>query len=190
MRDQLFNDLVAVGAVLVVVVAGTIALTAFNSPAEAGPPSGAPVSYLNLSIVINNTYSAAYGGSGWPQYTPANFTVPEGFVIVTIHDHDTPAGWTQCTCAVRGTVGGTEKINGTSVSQVNWKTVAHTFTVPTLGINVLSPALSTVTFTLYLGKVGQFPWMCMAPCGGGSGGFGWPMFAPGFMAGTMTVAPG
>lgn len=181
--------------VLVVLVAALfIASTALayelgwqaGASGASGGNGNSAVSYLNLSVVINNTYSAAYGGSGFPQYTPANFTVHRGLVKVTITDQDSVTSWSQCTCEVRGTVGGTETINGTPESYVSPANVAHTFTISSLSINVLSPGQSVVTFELNLDQTGSFTWLCDAPCGANNG-YGFPMFTPGFMEGTMTV---
>jgi len=72
------------------------------APLSAAPPAGtSSVSDLNLSISANAT-------TEWPQYSPANFSVPEGTVIVSIVDDDTPVNWTGCSCDVSGTVGTTQ----------------------------------------------------------------------------------
>ncbi len=189
--------------VVVVVVALFIASTAlaYELGAQAGAASGSgtstsTVSYLNLSVIVNETYSSSYGGSGFPQYvlnstsgsgSGTNFTLPEGLLIVTITDHDTPASWGGCSCNVKGTVGGTETINGTPTSYVNPANVAHTFDVPQIGVNVLVPGQSFVAFEVNLKQTGSFRWECLAPCGSGPNGYGFPMFTPGFMEGTLTV---
>jgi hypothetical protein len=143
MKDQdYFNAVAGVVAVAVVVIAG-ILLVAFpngTGPATATSASG-PTSYVNLSISINAT-------TGWPQYSPANFTVPQGRVVFTITDHDAMMSWTGCPCAVKGTVNGVETFNGTSYSTAPNSNVAHTFSIPALGLNVLSPGQSVVMFTL------------------------------------------
>ena len=186
--------------VVVIVVALFIASTALayeaGTQAGTGPSTTSTVSFLNLSVIMNQTYSAAYGGSGFPQYvinstsgsgSGTNFTLPEGTVIVTITDHDAVTRYNQCVCNVQGTVGGTETLNGTPISYVSPSNVANTFDVPQLGINVLAPGQSVVSFVLDLHQVGSFRWECLAPCGSGPQGFGFPMFTPGFMEGTMTV---
>ena len=179
MNDRAYFNTVAALAVLAVLVAGGVGLVASGSPAAAPTPAAAHPYYLNLSIAINAT-------NGWPQYSPANFTVPKGEIVVTIVDHDMPMSWSGCGCVVAGTVGNREYVNGSATGQVPSGNVAHTFTVPALHINVLSPAQSTVTFTLWLNQTGQFPWMCLDPCGS-NGYTGAPMGVPGYMTGTMTV---
>lgn len=183
MKDQEFYNLVAAGlafgVVMVFLLTAVVGVQA-NSAQPAAPTSSGPA-HMYLTIQINPA-------DGMPQYSPANFTVPQGTVIFTIADFDDVVNWSACTCTVGGTVGGTELINGTSVSQVPTSNAAHTFTVPALGVNVVSPGGgSTVTFTLDLTQAGAFVWICNAPCG--SDGYqGTPMGTAGYMSGTMTVA--
>lgn len=178
MRDQAFNNMVALGVAGIAIVASILVMAPI-APTGAAPTSPSGVNYLNLSIVVNTTYDV-------PQYVPANFSLPQGKVVVTITDQDSAAAWAGCACNVSGTVGGTEKLNRSNLSELSWTNVAHTFTVPSLGINVLSPGQSTVTFELDLTETGAFPWWCFAPCGS-DGYTGFPMGAPGFMTGTMVV---
>ncbi len=193
---RLFPLRVVVVLVVLLFIASTALAYEVGTQAGAGQSNTSTVSFLNLSVVINDTYSQAYGGSGFPQYvinstsgsgSGTNFTLPEGMVIVTITDHDAVNKFDQCVCNVKGTVGGTETLNGTPISSVSPSNVAHTFDVPQLGINVLSPGQSVVSFELDLNHVGSFRWECLVPCGSGPEGYGFPMFTPGFMEGTMTV---
>lgn len=179
MRDSEWFGTVALVAAVLVVVVGGMAIAEQGSGSSGASPA-VTVSYLNLTIVLNPV-------NGMPQYTPANFSVPHGEVFVKIVDEDVPASWPGCSCNVSGTQGNVESVNGSApTSQVSWTDVAHTFSVPSLGINVLSPAQSTVTFTLWLNQTGAFNWMCEDPCGE-DGYTGAPMGVPGYMAGTMTV---
>lgn len=115
---------------------------------------------------------------------------------------------------VSGTMGGVEYVNGTPVSFLNsWQVcgVAHTFTMPALGINVplASPTTlkenqnlcatspcspsdgphNVVTFSFMTPNVGgTFRWQCIIPCGlGYLDGNGGPMGTPGYMSGQMEV---
>ena len=180
MKDQTWYNLVAAGlalGVMVMVVAwATISATANASPSSP-PPTGAAHAYLTVQINPE---------TGWPQYSPANFTVPAGAVVFTIIDYDSPTNWTGCSCNVTGTVGGTEIVNGTSHSVVPNTNVAHTFSIPSLHLNVLSPGMSTVTFTVDLTQAGTFTWYCVTPCGT-NGYTGGPMSTPGYMTGTITA---
>ncbi len=180
MRDQIYYDLVAGVLSVGVVVAGGVTFAA--APARAPGGWGADgTSYVNLSVVVDPA-------NGWPRFSPANFSVSSGKVVVTITDEDSVMAWAACTCVVAGTVGGFESINGTHVAQVDDANVAHTFTVPALGINALSPGQSVVSFTLDLTAPGSYVWLCEAPCGQGTDGYtSPPMGIAGFMTGTMTV---
>lgn len=180
MRDQVYYNFVASVLSVGVVVAGGLTL-ATAPPSTPGSSLASGTSYLNLSIVVNPT-------NGWPQFSPANFSISPGKVVVTITDEDSVMAWTACTCSVTGTVGGIESINGTPAAQVDTANVAHTFTVPKLGINVLSPGQSAVSFTLDLSAPGTYVWLCEAPCGQGTDGYtSPPMGVAGFMTGSMTV---
>ena len=89
---------------------------------------------------------------------------------------------------VLGTVGGTMTLNGKTISLVNSNDgngVAHTFTIPTLGIDVPlwgvplhrqqhsaappparpSTPTTSITFSFMSPGVGQYPWQCFIPCG-------------------------
>lgn len=163
-------------------LAGIFLWTATGGSVASSAQGATGPSYLNLTIVIDPT-------TGAPKYTPANFTVPRGEVIVTIVDTDSGDNWSACQCNVSGTVGNTETVNGTTVSSVPSSDVAHTFTVPALGINVLSPGGTTVTFTVDFATAGSYTWMCLVPCGQGADGYTTPpMGDVGFMTGTLTVA--
>ncbi len=183
-KDQdYFNAVSGVLAVVVVIVAGIFLAV---SPGAGSTATSASIpgqtSYVNLTIAINQT-------TGWPQYSPANFSVPKGRVVFTITDYDAVMNWTGCPCAVTGTANGVELINGTPFSIVSSTNVAHTFSIPALGLNVLSPGQSVVSFAVDVTTAGAFSWFCMAPCGTGPRGFsGGPMSTSGYMNGTMTVS--
>ena len=148
-----------------------------SSPA---PPVLRPTTYENLSINIAQ--------NGWPQYTPANFTLHTGLVIFTIVDNDSPMNWTGCPCPVQGTMGGVEDINGTPVHIVPSDNVAHSFNVPALNLAVYSPGGNVTQFTVDITRIGEFVWLCVVPCGTGADPYSTPpMGVPGYMTGTITV---
>lgn len=112
---------------------------------------------------------------------------------------------------VQGTVGGVEFINGkptTLINSYDGNGVAHTFSVPNLGINVplygvngnaknfcngpapCQPvdAHNLITFSFMTPGPGQYPWQCFVPCGlGFLYGNGGPMQTIGYMDGFMKV---
>ena len=175
-------------AAIVLVVALVISLMALgyefgiqSTSSSSTPSATTPTTvagYVNLTVIVNAT-------NGAPQYVPANFTIPAGLVAVTIQDQDSPMNWSQCGCVVGGTIGNTEWVNGTPYHVVSDSNVAHTFTIPKLGINVLSPGGTTVFFEAVF-PAGTYTWYCMAPCGS-NGETGFPMGTPGWMEGTITV---
>lgn len=176
MKDQSFYNRTALAVAGLTLTLGLLALAQPTAPV---PAASSRVSYLNLTIEFN-------ASTGAPQYVPANFSVPAGRVIVAITDLDAVASWPGCTCNVTGTVGGEEQVNSSPTPELPDSNVAHTFTVPALGINVLSPGGSVVTFTLDLTAPGSYAWLCEAPCGSDAY-TGFPMGTPGYMDGTMTV---
>ncbi len=183
MKDQTWFNFVALALAAAVLLGALVAPAVANvfAPQGNAPVAASTTSYVNLTISINAT-------TGWPQYSPANFTVPQWIVVFTITDTDSAMSWAGCQRTVQGTVPGTETVNGTSYSVVSSANVAHTFSIPTLGVNALSPGQSVVSFTLDVPNAGTFEWYCMAPCGTAPGGYsGGPMGLPGYMSGTMTV---
>lgn len=169
-----------VGTLLSLALGFGLVLAIPAAPTGAAGPTG-PVTYVNLSVNVNPE-------NGFPQYSPANFSVPMGRAIFTIVDHDAPMSWSSCPCPVTGTLGGVELINGTPFARVPPTNVAHTFNVPVLGVQVLSPGGSVVQFTLDLTSRGAFYWYCFAPCGTGSNPYDSPpMGTPGYMTGALTV---
>jgi uncharacterized membrane protein YphA (DoxX/SURF4 family) len=151
-------------------------------PASSGPPLvTGPPEYVNLSVNIDPQ-------NGWPQYSPANFTLAPGEVIFTIVDNDSPMNWSGCPCPVSGTVGAVEVVNGTPMHIVPSDNVAHSFNVPALNLAVYSPGQNTTQFTVDITRAGEFVWLCVVPCGIGADPYSTPpMGVAGFMTGTITV---
>lgn len=142
------------------------------------------------------------------------FKVPAGSMV-----HMTVLGYDGCTPLrnpfwgkVTGTVGNVEYINGQATPVLNSYgqcSVAHTFSIPGIGLNVpvaspttlaankslcsTSPCTSgphtVVTFSFKSPTTsGDYFWQCRIPCGlGYLDGFGGPMQTFGFMTGEMEV---
>ena len=133
----------------------------------------------------------------------ANIRLPEDALIqLTIISYDTPTpGSTDSEGVVSGTVGGTVYlVNGTTamgadptqhwgqnVTSVPGSMLAHTFTLPQLGINIPVVGGDTEIAYLYLNQTGTFQWLCETPCGFGPNGMQGTMSAPGWMEGQVTV---
>jgi hypothetical protein len=167
-----------------------------HHPAAPAPAARPAEVWLYLSILTG----AMIGRKGWPEYVPADFTVPaDSLVHVEIRCFDNgtasvPSGYEY----VHGTVGGTMQlirgVNGNvdalpvvTVNHVAPGNVAHTLTFSDLNLSVPVPPLSTVRFAVHTPGRGTYGWQCMAACGTGQGGWGGPMATQGYMNGFMHV---
>lgn len=136
---------------------------------------------------------------------PANTTIN-----VTLYQYDSGGPLrNQLLGQVTGTKGGVMVVNGKTVSLLNSNNgngVGHTFSIPTLGINVplladsgtanlcavapctVSSPHNVVKFTFTTPGPGNYPWQCFLPCGlsflYGNGG---PMQSINFMDGFLKV---
>jgi hypothetical protein len=133
----------------------------------------------------------------------SNIRLPAHTLIqLTIISYDTPtAGSPDQEGKVTGTVGGTVYvINGTTamgtdvnqlwgrnVTSVPGNMLAHTFTIPQLGINIPVVGGDTVIAYFYLDQAGTFQWVCLTPCGFGPSGMQGAMSKSGWMEGQVTV---
>ena len=190
MEDRTFYNTMGLAAAAIVLVSFGIGyFGATMAPhASAASPSTSPSTPSGAATVIYLTINAN-PDTGFPQYTPANFTVPLGVVHFVITNYDVGDNWTGCPCQVTGTVGNVETVNGVSLSEVPNSDMSHTFTIPSIGENVLVPGMSTVSFDVQFTSSGYITWLCNAPCGAGdNAATSDPMGEAGYMAGTITVA--
>ncbi|MCL6596218.1 MAG: hypothetical protein K6V73_08395 [Firmicutes bacterium] len=128
-----------------------------------------------------------------PAMVPGSVRLPAHalvrMIIVSYDDGPAPApGHT----AIQGVVGGRILVDGRAVTKVAPSTIAHTFTVPALGLNVPIPAAPkggsvTVAFTFHTGRAGTYAWQCYAECGDGPTGWGYPMTTEDMMRGNVVV---
>lgn len=132
-------------------------------------------------------------------------------VDVTLYQYDTGSPLrNQVLGSVTGTTSGGYLLNGKNVTLLDSNQgagVAHTFTVPALGINVpllgvpsnasntcsaapCSPSSThnVIKFSFTTGGPGQYHWQCFVPCGlGYLDGNGGPMQSIGYMDGLLKV---
>jgi hypothetical protein len=123
-------------------------------------------------------------------------------IQLTIISYDTPTmGSTDLEGKVTGTVGGAVYlVNGTSamgtdvsqrwgqnVTSVPGAMLAHTFSIPQLGINIPIVGGDLEIAYLTLDQTGTFQWICLTPCGFGANGMQGAMSEPGWMEGQVTV---
>ncbi len=173
---------------------------AAQTVASAAPAAtAAPVEvHLYMSILTGGQN----GKKGWPEYIPANFTVPANAIVdVQIRDFDDgPATVSTGMNQVKGTVGGTmqviDAVNGPveqqpakTLTEIPANDVAHTLTFSGKGfsLNVPIPPTSTVEFSFKAPAAGTYLWQCESACGTGTDGWGGPMATNGWMQGIMTV---
>ena len=186
---------------------GKVPVSSTTSPVTAGGSMGsmgsaqmmgaaAPSSQVRLTIVAQKPGSTVSG----PAYTPSTyFTVPaHTLVTITIVNDDqgdTPLPAGSPFGQVTGVIGGHALVDGAPYTALAADKVAHTFTMPGLGVNVPVPgdvpagkSGITVTFSFETGAAGSYMWQCMDPCGSDPNGWGGPMAMKGYMMGMMTVA--
>lgn len=65
--------------------------------------------------------------------------------------------------------------------------IAHTFTIPSLGINIPVAPLSTEVAYFTIDTAGTYTWFCMTECGSGPKGLGGAMSTAGWMTGSVVV---
>ncbi len=184
-----------------VTLSGLVVSMARPLTAEAAAPNNV---HLYMSILTGKMN----GKAGWPEFVPANFTVPANTLLrVQIRCFDDgPAPLAADSYSkVAGTEGGTitvikalngmvDKTQGKTVTEIPADGVAHTLTI--IGqnsknlLNVPLPPLSTVKFAFRTPGAGSYYWQCFAACGTGESGWGGPMVTQGWMKGIMTVAAG
>lgn len=187
------------------IVGGAVWLLAAGSLAlGVGACGSAPSSHAAPPLTVHEYVSLLDGGMvdnpGWPQLVPADLTLPaHATVVLTITSYDegsAPLG--SASSPFLEVTGGSETANGVSISAVPNTQIAHTFTVPGLGLNAPIPAATTapkgqpltpeiVVFTFKTGAAGSYTWRCETPCGSGPKGMGGPMDTKGYMMGTVTV---
>jgi hypothetical protein len=217
----------ALGVGLAVVIVGVLIglyvanfATSFPTPvASINSPVAGGGSDLTLETVaaVGSKFSPAH--PAWVSYLAKNdgkwvhtttFQVPAYSVVhVTLYQFDSPTGLRNPFLSqVQGTVGGTETIDGKTVSSIPPEETSHTFAVPELGVFVPLPGVPeeaknpceeapcepsvndhrTITFSFRTGKKGRFRWQCFVPCGAGYlSGNGGPMQTLGYMDGFIDV---
>jgi hypothetical protein len=172
-----------------------------EAQAAAYTPAAARTASLDLTIVTGDMI----GKKDFPAYVPSDFSLPaNATVTVTVTNFDDATaltGGAVVYAKAQGLVGGTFTVTPIdpkapnasagptrTLSALDPTAVSHTFTIPTLGINVPIAAHSRVTFTIHTGAPGTYAWRCMDPCGGGPVGWGTAMAAQsGYMEGSLTV---
>lgn len=164
---------------------------------------------ITLVITVNNAWNATVSGPRYWVLTPnglessANINLPAYTLIqMTIIDYDSASPLPSQFSQVTGTMGNVVYVvNSTSaagdnanlstaskVGSLNPNTqIGHTFTVPSIGLNIPIAANSVEMANFYINQTGTFFWHCEDPCGFGPSGWLGPMSANGWMGGNITV---
>ena len=82
---------------------------------------------------------------------------------------------------------GMQVSGGETVSSLPADGIAHTFTIPQLGINIPLAPSSTTTAYITLSQAGTYTWFCMTTCGSGPLGLSGAMETPGWMTGNVVA---
>ena len=165
--------------------------------APAAPAATAKTDNITMIGKIDGTAGPAGTFSGkdkWPAMAASDLTFGHGdTVVLTIKEYDSgvtalPAGSPYNTVA-----GGTMTVNGVATTTVSNAKIAHTFSIPTLGINAPLTAaptggVSTTVFTFKVTTAGSYTWRCFTPCGGGANGMTDAMATKGWMQGNVVVS--
>ena len=185
-------------------IAGAVAVTASAcGSSSAGTPAAsaaaAPVA-KTVNIEMIGKIDADKGPVGtftskehWPAMAPSDLTFAKGDnVVLTIKEYDNAPTALPAGSPYNAVAGGTMTLDGAAATTVSNTNIAHTFSIPELGINVpLAKApeggVSTTVFTFKVDKAGTFTWRCFTPCGGTPKGMGGSMATKGWMQGNLIV---
>ncbi len=178
--------------------------TSAAAPATNSAPSPANVALTLQLDAKGGPAGWVTGKDGWPRFVPGDGTsIPSGYqgaiklpadttVTLTIAAHDDMVTALPDGSPYNKVLGGTETVDGKTVTTVSNAVISHTITVPSLGINIPIPKAPekgtvNVTFTFKTGAAGTYVWRCLTPCGDGPMGMGGAMASNGWMRGAFVV---
>lgn len=195
---------VVVGAIAVSVLAvlgvsvAAVAGVADGVRTAAGQLTSARVTPAGHHKTVTESMEILTSAPFGPRYTHPSWSVQAGETVVlrieSFDDGTAPLTGAQVMFdKVKGTIGGTETVDGKTVRLVANGDVAHSFTVVGLGLNLPIPAAPTgravtVVARFVASRAGSFVWQCYAPCGSGANLMGGPMSTMGWMEGRVEVA--
>ena len=172
--------------------------SATPSTSATSPSVAAKAKTVNIELV--GKIDADTGPAGtftgkehWPAMAPGDLKFAKGDnVVLTIKEYDDAPTALPAGSPYNAVAGGTETIDGTAATTVSNANIAHTFSIPELGINApLAKApeggATTMVFTFKVDKSGAYTWRCLTPCGGDPNGMGGAMATKSWMQGNMIV---
>lgn len=184
-------------------VMGAVAVTASacggSDSAAPEKTTAAPVA-KTVNIEMIGKIDADKGPAGtftskehWPAMAPSDLTFGKGDkVVLTIKEYDDAPTALPAGSPYNAVTGGTMTVDGAPGTTVTNENIAHTFSIPELGINVpLTKApeggVSTTVFTFTVDKSGTYTWRCFTPCGGDPKGMGGSMATKDWMQGNVVI---
>lgn len=188
-----------VGAIAVTASACGGSSTGATAPAAT---TAAPVA-KTVNIDMIGKIDADKGPAGtftskehWPAMAPSDLTFAAGdTVVLTIKEYDDAPTALPAGSPYNAVAGGTMTLEGAATTTVSNENIAHTFSIPELGINVpLSKApdggfsTTVFTFTVAKDKAGTYTWRCFTPCGGDPKGMGGSMATKDWMQGNVVIS--
>ena len=194
--------LVATAALVLAACSASARLSAAPAAAHAKTEAVQLIGKIDADMGAMGTFT---GKAGWPAVAPANIHIRAGAtVVLIIREYDDMVTPLADNSPFLQVMGGTETVNGKRVSSVSNQMIAHTFTVPSLGINVPLPIAgmsrsmgsmdgpagpTTVRFTFHAPATpGTYLWLCATPCGTGPYGISGAMHLNGWMRGHLIVS--
>ncbi len=186
-------------AALAAGTAGAVLVVWNSAPGSAAAsPAGRAVTdrvaLVGMIDADSGTPGTFTGKDGWPAVSPHDFKVAAGAtVVLTIMEYDDMATALPDGSPFLSVIGGTETVDGKPVTSIGQDKIAHTFTIPELGINIPLPTapdggFTTVRFTFKAPTTpGTYAWLCETPCGGDPNGVGGAMQTDGWMRGHIVV---
>ncbi|HZW44295.1 MAG TPA: hypothetical protein VFF32_07885 [Dermatophilaceae bacterium] len=187
-------------------IVGAIAVTASACGGSSAEATDAPAATTaapaakTVNIEMIGKIDAETGEAGtftgkehWPSMAPSDITFAKGdTVVLTIKEYDDMMTALPAGSPYNDVKGGTMTVDGVATTTVPNSNLAHTFSIPELGINVplvKAPEgkFSTTVFTFTVDKAGSYTWRCFTPCGGDPKGMGGAMATKDWMQGNVIV---
>jgi len=192
-RNRIASRLLPIVAVLSLVAA-------VWAQADAAAPQVVATAGQQVNVTLHILTGGLDGHAGWPMFSPSEIVLPaHALVTMTIVDYDDGSApvpdpsYLKVSGVVAGRVLLTANdpakpvVKDGAYSQFTAADVAHTLTVPDLGLNIPVPQSSTVTFMFRTGAPGVYDWRCETACGTGPTGWSGAMQTYGYMKGRFIV---
>ena len=198
-KTGLTHRMIVSGLVMGVVAVTASACGGSSPTASTSPSAAAKPKIVNVTLIGKIDTNTGPAGTftskeHWPAMAPSDIKASVGdTVVLTVKEYDDAPTALPAGSPYNAVAGGTETVNGVAATTVTNADIAHTFSIPELGINApLAKAkeggFTTMVFTFKAGKAGTYTWRCLTPCGGDPNGMGGAMATQAWMQGHLIVA--